>query len=442
MSLKTVSDKIEILKNTPSTKEKENLLRDYLQDETFREVIKLTYDESLYYKVNKLGKKHCTQGLLNKPSNEELFNFLYCLADQRGATGEDKQKLTRIASMDQETYDVVTKIINKDLKAGVGKKLINKAMPNLITIMPYARCSTAKNKEHTFKYEEGVIAQEKADGAFNNIVIGNTFEKFLTRNGNKINQLDHLSDLFNNIPKKFTKTVYMGELIVVRNGKILDRKTGNGIINSCIQNTADPEEANLVVIKLWDAVPIEDFYAGKCDIDYSKRLGRVSALVKEINSDKISLIETKMVYSKKEADQFYKRMRAEGKEGAICKKRTMKWKNHTSPDAIKLKNIVDFDLIIVGWEKGKKGTKFENCMGSILCESACGKLQVSVGTGFTDLEREMDWGLQMGKIATITCESIIRDKRKESLHSLYLPRFDSLRPDLNKAQTLKDMMER
>jgi hypothetical protein len=81
-------------------------------------------------------------------------------------------------------------------------------------------------------------------------------------------------------------------------------------------------------------------------------------------------------------------------------------------------------------------------MGNIICESACGKLRVSVGTGFTDTEREQDWGLNMGKIATIICESIIKDKHKDSLYSLYLPRFLELRNDRNEAQTLKDIMER
>jgi DNA ligase-1 len=443
MSLKTVSEQIEILKTTTSTKEKESLLRDYLKDETFRKVIKLTYDESLYYKVNKLDKKHSVQGLLNKPSNEELFNFLYCLAEQRGTTWEDKQELTRIASMDQETYDVVTKIINKDLKAGIGKKLINKALPGLIFIVPYMRCSTAKNKEHTFNYEEGVIVQEKADGAFVNILINNSFEKFLTRNGNQVYQLEHLSDLFKDIDRRYKNIAYMGELLVVKNDKILSRKEGNGIINSCVQGTANQEDAKCVAIKLWDAVPYANFFKGACNIAYSKRLRRVQNFVQYMNQPElISMIETKMVYSKKEADQFYKRMRAESKEGAICKKKDTKWKDHTSPDMIKLKNVSDAELIIVGWERGKKGTRFENCMGSLLCESSCGKLRVSVGTGFTDSDREQDWGLSMGKIVTVLYESVIKDKNKDSLYSLYLPRFLELRNDRNEAQTLKDIMER
>jgi len=48
----------------------------------------------------------------------------------------------------------------------------------------------------------------------------------------------------------------------------------------------------------------------------------------------------------------------------------------------------------------------------------------------------------MGKIATITCESIILSKKEGSLYSLYLPRFDILRPDRNNAQTLEDMQKR
>jgi len=304
------------------------------------------------------------------------------------------------------------------------------------------RCSTAANKEHTFDYEEGIIAQEKADGAFVNILINNIFEKFLTRNGNQVYQLEHLSDLFVKIDNKFKRTVYMGELLVVKNGKILSRKEGNGIINSCVQGTADKNDSQNIIIKLWDAVPYNDFFKGICNIPYSKRLSRVNSFVKSTGNSLVYQIETKMVHSKKEADVFYKKMRAEGKEGAICKKKDAKWKNHTSPDAIKLKNVQDAELRIVGWERGKKGTRFENCMGSLLCESACGKLSVSIGTGFTDSDREQDWSLAMGKIVTVLYESIILSKVKGSLHSLYLPRFDTLRNDRNEADTLEEIQKR
>ena len=66
----------------------------------------------------------------------------------------------------------------------------------------------------------------------------------------------------------------------------------------------------------------------------------------------------------------------------------------------------------------------------------------SVGTGFSDKERKQNWNNEIGNVVTISCESIIKDKRNNKKHSLYLPRFDEIRRDRNNAQTLKDMQQR
>ena len=53
-----------------------------------------------------------------------------------------------------------------------------------------------------------------------------------------------------------------------------------------------------------------------------------------------------------------------------------------------------------------------------------------------------NWDDEKGNIATISCESIIKDKRDSKLHSLYLPRFEELRRDRTEGQSLMDMQTR
>jgi len=444
MSLKEVYYNLDKIRGTASTLLKQDLLRDYLQDDTFKKVITLMYDDSLHFKVKALPamKKQKPSLLDTESTNEELFSFLDTLAEQRGVNNEDKNKLAKLASIDQETQTVVKYIINKDAKGGFSGKTINKAYPNLITLIPYCRCSTAKSKEDTFVYEEGIIEQEKADGMFVNIIFDDKYSLMRTRNGNQVYQLDLIENFLKGANSAFGHTVYMGELLIKANGRILPRKTGNGILNSCLQGTADPSKTPYAVIKLWDAVPYDDFWKGKCNIPYKNRLSRVTKFVKSMNNkDLLSMIDTRMVYSKKESAKFYHEMRSQGKEGTIGKKQNMLWSFTTSVDAIKHKNVSVAEVRIVGWSYGKEGTKYEKCMGSIQCETEDSLVQFSM-SGFSDAERLEDWDAKIGKICSVFYESVISSEGRQGIKSLYLPQFDELRPDRSYADTFEDLETR
>ncbi len=446
MTLKKTHEKLLKIKTTSSTNDKISLLTECLKSDTFKHVIKLMYSEDFHFKVNKLMKFNPhKQGLLNsKPTSTELFSFLNKLAEQRGASNADKAELTRLASIDQETYEVVKKIVNKDAKSGFGGKTINKACPDLLFLMPYMRCSTAKKKMSNIDYETGAIGQEKADGMFVNIMVdaeGKTL--FRSRNGNIVHQLDHLHKFLSYCPDKYKNTVYMGELLIKIDGKILPRKTGNGILNSCIQNTADPEMAKHAIVKLWDAVPYNHFLAGYSKVTYKYRLARVSKFVSAMNDSPLfSRIKSKTLYSLKEADVFYKKLRQKGKEGAIIKNINGEWKDHTSPDQVKMKNVSDAELRVVSWKYGKEDTKYADCVGSVQLESDDGLVKVSV-SGFPEDDRDVNvWNERIGKIGTLEYEGLITDKSRPDIYSLYLPQNLEMRPDRNDTDTLEDLKTR
>ena len=444
MSLKNIHANLLDIKQTSKTNTKILLLSEYLQEDAFRLVIELMYDDSKHYKVNELPPFISQSGsFAERPLTSDLFEFLEKLAAQKGASNSDKQELARLASIDPETYEVVKKIINKDAKCGFGGKTINKAWKDLIFLMPYCRCSTAKKKMSNIDYERGAIGQEKADGMFANIIIDKDGSSLIrSRNGNIVHQMEHLHDFFRFFPKMYRDTVYMGELLIMINGVILPRKTGNGFLNSCLQNAAPSDKACHTIIKLWDAVPQKDFWAGSSEIGYKYRLGRVSKLCKDmINRDTMTAIESKMLYSLEEAEAFYRRKRAEGKEGAIIKNQLAKWKDHTSPDQVKMKPCKDAELRIVSWKKGKEDTKWADCMGSVQLESEDGLVQVSV-SGFTDKEHYEDWDAKIGKVGTLEYDGIITDKSKPGVYSLYLPRNLEMRPDRTYADTYKDLKRR
>lgn len=446
MSLKVVYEKLLKIKGTSSSNAKTLLLTEsLLNDAVFKRVIVLMYADDTHYKINKLPPFVSQGGAFSeKPLTSELFECLEKLAEQKGASNADKQELARLASIDPETYEVVKRIVNKDAKCGFGGKTINKAYKDLLFLMPYCRCSTAKKKMGNIDYVRGAIGQEKADGMFSNMIIGSDIDDSLirSRNGNIVHQMDHLHDFFRFIPRAYRDTVYMGELLIMLNGRILPRKTGNGILNSCLQNAAPSDKACHAIIKLWDAVPQKDFWAGSCDIGYTKRLSRCSELVKEmVNRDTMTVIKSQKLHSLEEAQAFYKILRLEGKEGAIVKNLDAKWKDHTSPDQVKMKNVSDAELRVVGWKYGKEDTKYAEVVGSVQLESDDGLVKVSV-SGFSDAERLLDWDARIGKVGTLEYEGLISDKNRPGIYSLYLPQNLEMRPERSDTDTLKDLKTR
>ena len=463
MSLKSVYDKLVELSDTPSTNEKVELLKEFLKDELFLKVVRFALNGDMKYHIKKLPPANSLA--FGEKSNDAIFKQLSFLASQTGASNADKNKLASCAGIDDETYEVVKRICTKDLKCGVSAKLVNKARPGTVNTVPYMRCSTDK-KIGNITYE--AIIQEKADGMFVNVMINKKGQiKIITRNGKVVHQLGYLKKVIrvgrglpprrisrnktlttnygilnNSFRDNFVSRVYTGELLVRKNGKILPRKTGNGILNSCIHGTANPKDAKCVILRLWDSLPLKAFYDGYYSVVYNTRLFETSQFVRAVNDTEfVDMVMTKRVNSYEEAHDFYAKIRKAGGEGAILKNLNAVWKDHTSPNMVKMKNVEEAELVIVGWEPGKEGSKYEMCMGALRCESSCGKLKVSIGSGFSDEEREADWDLAIDSIITVEFESVIKDKNRKS-YSLFLPRFKEVREDRDTADTLEEIMER
>jgi len=358
-SLDYIFDFLENIKEASGTNDKIALLTMYLEDGGFLKTIQYMYNDDMHYGVKEMPL--CDK---RKFHRAKLFIFLETLSQQNGTSDSDKGRLAELCSVDVKTKKLIHMVINKDAKCGFGAKTINKARPDTVYIEPYMRCSTEKKKD---KIVYPAIAQQKADGMFNNLkIFKDGVLDFRTRNGKKIHQLNKLEALLQKrIPKKYRDLVIHGELEVMKNGKILDRQTGNGILNSCLSNTADQKDADCVVLKIWDAVPMKAYNAHSFDLEYIKRYRRIKKIAKLVKHESFTCIRTKIVHSFEEAQAFYKLIRSLGGEGVILKNFKLKWKSHTATEAIKMKNISEGEFRIASIKKGKKGTKWENHVGSV-----------------------------------------------------------------------------
>jgi len=273
MTLKSVYEQLETIAKTPSTLDKRDLLELYLNDKLFKKCIKYALDPRKKFHIKKLPAFKQN----NELSRKTIFEILDRLALQTGTSNQDKLLLANVASTDKETYEVVHRICNSDLRCGCGVKLINKVRPKTIPFTPYLRCST---KRHLKNIKYPAIWQLKANGMYAEMKIDDGKITFSTRDSKKIKQLKHLKRAFWDCSasekEEFNNIVLMGELRVFnRDGSIADRATGNGIVNQCIHGTADKKDAERVFFTMWDAVPLEDYKASKCNIPYEKRFDTV-----------------------------------------------------------------------------------------------------------------------------------------------------------------------
>lgn len=442
--LKDIFTKLEHVANAKGRNDKIALIAIYLNDHNFKEVVIRALSSDTVYHVS---SKSLPAYSGPKPSGKNIFNILDILNSQEGASKADKLALSIAASTNPETYEVVKRIVNKDLKCGIDVKSINKALPDTIYYTPYCRCSgDDESVENKFWAKPGKkYGQLKEDGMFFNYVFhaGHRNLEFITRNGKLIRQLERLESRLYKVTKEFPNMVRMGEMVILHDGKVLNRQTGNGILNKLIHGTAPQHEADKVAIRLWDSVPYADFWEYECPLDYEERLYNTREFVEKVNDVSIAdVVYTEELPDKAAADDFYIRMRAAGEEGSVLKLGTAKWKDHTSPDQIKKKNVSTCALVATGWKLGSEDSKYKDVMGAVFFESRCGELKVTVN-GKSDEMRGWNWDDEIGTIWTIAFERISYSKsRKAAEASLYLPRIVEKRFDRSYADTLEEIIAR
>lgn len=335
---------------------------------------------------------------------------------------------------------VIERIIEKDLKCGVSESTVNKVWPGLIPEYPCMLASAYEDKlVHKVKWP--AFVQLKMDGMRFNAIVKNGVCEFRSRNGKLIDIPSTLiSTPFVHMARFWgCDMVFDGELLIVDiDSKPLDRKTGNGILNKAVKGTMSAQEALDVRATLWDAIPLENFEAGKFDEPYHIRIAKLSNALSDMKDKSgvgylTQLVWHQEVNNQQDAQALFEKFLGEGQEGIILKTRDGIWEDKRAKHQIKFKGEFECDLICTGWEEGTG--KNQGRLGALQLESACGKLKVGVGSGLTDADRDNIKQDVVGKIITVKYNAIVDDKTKDT-KSLFLPIFLEVREDKDTADTL------
>jgi DNA ligase-1 len=448
------------IRSTSSNNEKESILRQHKDNNLLRRVLEMTYSPLIKFGVKKLPEPSLQVNELFSLS--DALDQLMRLAN-REATGNAALDLVSyiLGHVSPEDAQLISLILDGSLKLGCNVSTINKAIgKNFIKEAPYqgAVSYDAKKVAKLFAKRHTVFSQLKLDGRYANVVCESDSVSMESRQGLPTYFGEHFNFLAG--LKHFNEPVVLnGELII--HG--MDRYTSNGIISSLVSigdkiqdgQSVDKELAKLqkehgdtyesllsqVKLVVWDFIP-QSVYTGsdKWFYNYSNRLADLKEMLEGMPSDKISIVESIVVTSPKEAMDHFLSARNRGEEGTILKG-DAHWQDGKPTHQIKFKNEIDLDLVLVDGNLGTPGTKNENVISSVNVVSQCGKLSTSPG-GMN--EALMKWVTEnieklKGTIVKVKCNGVSQDR--DGNYSLLHPCVVEFRNDKTVGNTLEECIE-
>jgi len=409
-------------------------LTKHSDNETLRDVVRLALDPFTNFYIRKIPQYQTDS---RQTSLENAINGLYDLSS-RSVTGNAAIEYLRmlLSSVSPDDAKVIERIIQKDLKCGVQVSTANTVWSGLIKEYPVMLCSGYEQKL-VDKVKFPALVQLKMDGMrFNAIVQHNetgSSVDYRSRNGKEIQLLGNLDEEFIKLSNGID-CVFDGELLVKSDGKILDRQTGNGILNKANKGTISAKEAAMVHATVWDVIPYAYFVDAYCPVIYSSRFDSLCALIDMHKPSKIQLVNNWEVENLDTAQALFEELLQRGEEGIILKDKSGVWEDKRAKHQIKFKGELECDLKIVAVEEGTG--KYAGMLGAIICESADGVVKVNVGSGFNDEHRKQLWKENLvDKIVAVKYNSRIKNKAGEE--SLFLPIFVEIRDDKDVADNAK-----
>lgn len=424
----------ETLASNNSRNFKIDFLKQHQDNLILKQVVFLALDPFTQFYIRKIPT------YVSNPADVDLWEAMQRLdlLSKRELTGNAAIEMLAnlLSAVHPDDAEVIKRIIGKDLKCGVSESTVNKIWPNLIAEYP-CMLTSAFDQKLIDKLTFPAYVQLKLDGMRMNAIVKAGTVEFRSRNGKEIHIPNEVFKLPFLYMAQGRNVVFDGELLVTdSSGGILDRQTGNGILNKCVKGTCTEQEALNIRATLWDMIPYEKFIEGKDETPYSNRLNLLKKVIFNFKEDLahighyVSLVPTQSVENMGQAQKIFDAHLKAGQEGIIIKDMSSPWENKRSKKNVKMKAELECDLIITEIEEGNG--KYAGQVGAYLAESADGIIKVSVGSGLKDNQREIDRSV-IGKIMTVKYNARIKNKQGEE--SLFLPIFLEIREDKTEADS-------
>lgn len=407
------------LRETSGTNDKIAILKKNADNELLKQVLEYTYNDSKQYgfsekklrdnlsilKAYSKNKWTCYKEMLNTLSTSNIND------DLRFKT------YNYLLSCEEDLKELMIGVLTKDLKIGMSKKLINKAIPKLIPEFNIQQGYPLS--KYPFKNKEWFCLETKLNGINGSDLNGT----MLSRQGKELTNLSHITNELSQL--SFKDYYFNGELVRHNEGELTNgenfRET-TSIVNS------DKEDKTNIDFIVFDLLPLEEFYEGKSKLKYKDRLKQLRQLEQEAKEKGLTHLYIPKVYYEGEdntvIDKYLEEASNADEEGLMCIKNGV-WKNKRSSTLLKVKQFINADCKIVGYEEGTN--KYEGMLGSFIIEYKGNN--VNVGSGYDDSQRKYYWEHRdeyIGRILQVKFKEESQDK-KTGLYSLQFPIFQCIR---------------
>jgi len=378
-----IYDLLQKIKGLSSTALKIETLSQYADDKGLRNTLVAGMDPSIRFGFKPAWKDFNFSGEGN-PMNMDNLGMSFWINSK--ATPMDKKRRLRKdrKKMSEKSARLLTSILLKKLDFGMGKTYVNQAIPGLISTFDVMLAKPVVERHLQFP----MTVEPKYDGMRLIASFDDTLGryKFYTRAGHDVGVLDLLQAPLEKLIELLGQHyAFDGEIV-----------TGSFSETMSDVRKMDKQVAK-ATFRIFDILPPDFLGIGTLEwMDQTHRRKllesafRPNGVYMDITAGSGATLMIPPVYkvnSEAEIYNYYNAFLRDGHEGAMIKKPDAPYVRKRSFFWMKVKPKETDDLRVIG---GFEGTgKFENSLGGLIVDRK--GVQVRVGGGFTDADRELLW---------------------------------------------------
>lgn len=373
----------EEIRSSNSRKFKQEVLQRYEDDEVIKRYLQIAFDPYKRYGLNypKLSKVVRVENTWCAPTVFDLFDYL-----EVHNTGRDvdvavcQLALDWLVSVeDIDSYNLLCKLICKDVSIGVEAKQINAVMPGLI---PQFACQLA---EKYFDKPEKIAGKEfaittKLDG-FRLIIFKNADGSIecYSRVGQLVEGLVEIEADLAALP---CNTALDGELTITNYFDMPSKEAYKAASKIIRLKGATPKRG--LTYRVFDCMKADEFKMQSCIKPYAERRAELDSFPKMDHIEVLPVLYVGDDTSK--ITEWLDKITAEGGEGCMLNSLWAPYVWGRTWNLQKCKKFQSLDLLVVDMEEGSG--RLAGTLGAIHVRYKDGNI-VKVGSGFSDKERKL-----------------------------------------------------
>lgn len=405
--LRGLQELVKALNDTNSRNEKQAILK--ASGEPYKAILKHVYDDFITHGITSklLGKQREGNSLWVEECSthhiDDMFNALGDLASRKLTGGKAVGTWGNFIVNHPEYAELLTNILDKDLRCRIGAKDINSVFPNLIPEFNVALAEKFGDGKNSELIKKGSwFISTKLDGVRLIAIKKGEDIKFYSRSGNEYLTLEAYKQEILDSFGIHSELVLDGELIM---------KTGDSDDFRAVmkQVTRKDYQIDNLTYSIFDCLTLDEFFSGTSQRKLGERLDDLGHLTNnnEFKSSNKLEVLNQVKYTEEEFEAMVTKVHEFDWEGLIFRKDEV-YKGKRSKDILKWKEFFDDEYVVVGTENTTKQiiidgqNQIVDVMGSAQIEHK--GYPVSVGSGWSDEQRiefAKDPSQIIGKVITV-----------------------------------------